>query len=166
MSPKKFSKISYPQLEISLYLSHFSKEVHQLKDWQKYKKFRIIWNLCTNIPGLSHKNSELEVSLCLSNFSKEVGKLTDWKTYMKFEYIWNYCRNIRGMSPKDFRKIYHPEPDILTSWVSGNKCTAAQTQLPLELTPSQGVNWKPNHNPPVSVTASTKTSRPSRVCVV
>ena len=43
MSKKNFRKISHPELEISLYLSNFSKEVSQLTDWQTYKKFRIIW---------------------------------------------------------------------------------------------------------------------------
>ena len=32
-SPKKFRKISHPELEISPYLSNFSKEVRQLTDW-------------------------------------------------------------------------------------------------------------------------------------
>ena len=55
MSPKNFRKISHPQLEIYLYLSKLSKEVSQLTDWQTYKKFRIIWKWCTNIPGMSQK---------------------------------------------------------------------------------------------------------------
>ena len=38
-----FRMISHPELEISLYLSNFSKKVSQLTDWQAYKKFRIIW---------------------------------------------------------------------------------------------------------------------------
>ena len=69
MSSKNFRKISHPELDISQYLCNFSKEVSQLKDWQTYKKFRIIWNKCTNIPGKSPKkfrkihHQELEISL-------------------------------------------------------------------------------------------------------
>ena len=37
ISPEKIRKISHPELEISLYLSNFSKEVSQLTDWQTYK---------------------------------------------------------------------------------------------------------------------------------
>ena len=44
MPPKNFRKISHTELEISLYLSNFSKRVSQLTDWQTYKKFRIISN--------------------------------------------------------------------------------------------------------------------------
>ena len=44
MSLKNFRKISHPELEISLHLSNFSKEVSQLTDWQTYKKTRIIEN--------------------------------------------------------------------------------------------------------------------------
>ena len=57
-SPWNFRKISHPELEISLNLSDFSKEVCQLPDWQTYKKFRIIWNQCTNISGMSSKDSK------------------------------------------------------------------------------------------------------------
>ena len=42
MSPKNLRKISHPELEISLYLYNFSKEVSQLTDLQTYKKLRII----------------------------------------------------------------------------------------------------------------------------
>ena len=28
-----------------------------------------------------------------------------------------------GVSPKDFKKISHPDPEILTSWLSGDPCT-------------------------------------------
>ena len=95
MSPTNFRKISYQEQEISLYLYNFSKEVSQLTDWQTNKKFRIIWNKCTNIPGMPPKNfrkishTELEISLYLSNFSKKVSQLTDWQTYKKFRIIWN-----------------------------------------------------------------------------
>ena len=87
MSPKNFNKMSPPELEISLYLSNFSKEVSQLTDWQTYKKFRIIWNYCRFIPGLSPENfrkksyAELDISLYLSNFTKEVSQITDRQTY-------------------------------------------------------------------------------------
>ena len=43
ISPRKMRNISHPELEISLYLSNFSKKVSQLTDWQTYKKFKIIW---------------------------------------------------------------------------------------------------------------------------
>ena len=56
MPPKNFRKISHPEVEISLYLSIFSKKVRQLTDWQTYKKFRIIWNLSRNILVMSPKN--------------------------------------------------------------------------------------------------------------
>ena len=68
--------------------------VLQITDWQTYKKFRIIWNKCTNILGMPPKNfrkisdPELEISLYLSNFSKEVSQITDWKTNNKFRIIW------------------------------------------------------------------------------
>ena len=92
---KNFRKISHTELEISLYLSNFSKIVSQLTDWQTYKKFIIIWKKCTNILGMPPKNfrkishTELEISLYLSNFSKKVSQLTDWQTYKKFRIIWN-----------------------------------------------------------------------------
>ena len=38
MSPENFRKISLPELEISLYLYNFSKEISQLTDWHIYKK--------------------------------------------------------------------------------------------------------------------------------
>ena len=116
MSPKNFRKTSDPELEISLYFSYFSKEVSQPTDSHTYKKFRIIWNYCTKISGMSPKNfrkishQELEISLYLSNFSKEVSQLTDWQTYKKFENIRNKCRNIPAISPKDFRKIILQNP--------------------------------------------------------
>ena len=53
MPPKKFRNISHTELDLSLYLSNFSKKVSQLTDWKTYKKFIIIWNLCTNILGMS-----------------------------------------------------------------------------------------------------------------
>ena len=78
MPPKNFRKISHTELEISLYLSNFSKKVSQLTDWQTYKKFKIIWIKGKNIPGMSPKNfrkiscPELEISQYLYNFSKKV----------------------------------------------------------------------------------------------
>ena len=83
MSPEAFRKISLPELEVSLNLSNFRKKVSQLTDWKTYKKFIIIWNLCTHILGMSPKplrkmsHPELKISLHLSNFSKEAGQLTD-----------------------------------------------------------------------------------------
>ena len=56
MSPKHFRKISHPEVEISLYLSIFSKKVSQLTDWQTYKKFRIIRYWSRNILGMSPKD--------------------------------------------------------------------------------------------------------------
>ena len=94
MPPKNFRKISHTELEISLYLSIFSKKVSQLTYWQTYRKFIIIWNKCTNIPGIPPKyfrkisHPKLEISLHLSNFSKKVSQRTDWKTYKKFGNIW------------------------------------------------------------------------------
>ena len=58
MPPKNFRKISYPELEISLYLWNFSKKVNQLTDWQTYKIFSINWNWPANIPEMSPKISE------------------------------------------------------------------------------------------------------------
>ena len=118
MSPKNFRKISHPELEISLHLSNFSKEVSQLTDWQTHKKFGIIWHKCINIPGMYPKNfrkiphPELEISQYLCNFSKKVSQITDWQTYKKFRIIWNKCTNILGMPPKNFRKISDPELEI------------------------------------------------------
>ena len=83
MSPENFRNTSLPEEEILLYLCNFSKEVSKLTDGQTYKKFRIIWKKCTNIPGMPPKNfrkishTEQEISLYLSNFPKEVGQLTD-----------------------------------------------------------------------------------------
>ena len=63
-------------------------------DWQTYKKFVIICNYCTNIPGMSPKDfrkishPELDISLYLPNLDKEVSQPTDWKTYKKFKIIW------------------------------------------------------------------------------
>ena len=95
LSPKIFRKVSHTELEISLYLSDFSKDVSQITDWHNYKKFRTIFNQCRNILETSSKDfrkifhPELETSLQLSNFSKEVSQPTDWQTYMKFRIIWN-----------------------------------------------------------------------------
>ena len=83
MSPNYFRKIYNLDLEKSLFLSDFCKEVSQLTDYQTYMKVRIIWNKCTNIPGMPPKNfrkishTELEISLYLSNFSKKVSQQTD-----------------------------------------------------------------------------------------
>ena len=118
MSPETFRKISLPELEVSLYLFNFSKEVSQLTDWQTYKKFRIIWKWCNNIPVMSPKifikipHLGPEMCLYLSNFSKDVSQLTDWQTHKKFRIIWKWCNNILGMSPKIFRKISHSGPEI------------------------------------------------------
>ena len=106
MSPENFRKIFLPELEISLYLYIFSKEVSQLTDWQTYMNVGIIQNKCTNIPGMPPKkfrkisHPELELSLYLSNFSKKVSQLADWQTYKKFRIIWYLCANIPKMSPK------------------------------------------------------------------
>ena len=106
MSPKKFRKISYPELEISQYLCNFSKKVSQITHWQTYKKFRIIWNKWSNIPGMSPNNfrkmshPEQEIFLHLSSFNKEVSQLTDWQTYKNFFKNWKKCTNISRMSPK------------------------------------------------------------------
>ena len=55
MSQENFRNISLPELEISLYLYNFSKEVSQLTDWHTYKIFRGFWNQCKKIPGMSPK---------------------------------------------------------------------------------------------------------------
>ena len=118
MSQKNFRKISHPELEISLYLFNFSKGVSQLRDWQSYKKFKIIWNQCANIPGMFPENfrkislPEVEILLYLCNFSKEVSQLTDWQTYKKFRTILNWPANTPEISPKNFRKISHLELEI------------------------------------------------------
>ena len=44
ISPKTFKKIFHLELEISLYLSNFNKEVSQKMDWKTCKKFWFIWN--------------------------------------------------------------------------------------------------------------------------
>ena len=111
MSPENFRKICLPEVEISLYLYNFSKEVSQLTYWQAYKKFRIIWNKCTNIPGMPPKNfreishTEQELSLYLSNFSKEVSQLTGWQTYKRFWIILIQCTNNTG-NPQKISEIY------------------------------------------------------------
>ena len=49
------------------------------------------------------------------------------------------------MSPKDFRKIYHPEPKILNSLVNCGHThahTDARTSVNLELTPPEGGSAK------------------------
>ena len=76
MPPKNFRKISHTELDISPYLSNFSKKVSQLTDWQTYKKFRIIWNQCKNILGMSSKvfckisNLEAKILNSLVNWSQ------------------------------------------------------------------------------------------------
>ena len=48
------------------------------------------------------------------------------------------------MSQKDFRKISNPQPELITSWVSGDRWIHAQmdahTQPHLELTHLRGSN--------------------------
>ena len=118
MSSKDSRMIFHQELVITLYFSNISKEVSQLTDWKTYKKFRFIWNQCTNIIGMSPKNftkishTELEISLYLSNFSKEVNKLSNWQTCKKFRNILKECTNLQVMSPKDFRKISNSDLDI------------------------------------------------------
>ena len=78
MSSKSLGKIYHPELEISLYLTYFSKEVSQLTDWQTYKKLTTIWtNILGNVSKKFQKiyHEELEISLYLSNFRKEVSQL-------------------------------------------------------------------------------------------
>ena len=122
MSPKKFRKIFYSELEIFQYLCNFSKKVSQIAEWQTYKKIRIVWNKCTNIQVMSPKNFrkisylELKISLYYHNFSKEVSQLTNRQTYKRFWTIWKKSRYILGMPPKKFRMIYHPELDIYRYW--------------------------------------------------
>ena len=83
MSPKNFRKVSHPELEISLYLSNFSKRVSKLIDWKTYKKFKIIWINWKNIRGKPPKifrkisYPELEIYLYQPDFSKGVSQLTD-----------------------------------------------------------------------------------------
>ena len=92
------------ELEKSLYLSNFSKEVCHLTDWQTYKKFRIISKWCNNIPGMCPKmfrkisHSGPEIWLYLSNFSKEVSQLTDWQTCKQFgspRILINVSKNVQ-----------------------------------------------------------------------
>ena len=111
MYPRKFRKIYLPELEISLYLYNFSKEVSQLTDWQTYIKFIIIWKKCINIPGMcpwkfrKASHPELKISINLLDFIKELCQLPDWQTYKKIKTILNQCTNISGMSPNNFRNI-------------------------------------------------------------
>ena len=72
--------MSHLELEIFQYWSNFTAEVSNKTEKQTYKKFKIIWKLCNNIPGMSPKifrkisHLKLEKSLYLSNFGKEVNK--------------------------------------------------------------------------------------------
>ena len=56
MSPINVRNISHPELDISLHLSYFSKEVSPLTDWQTYMNFTSIWIYCTNTQGMSPKS--------------------------------------------------------------------------------------------------------------
>ena len=77
MPPKNFRKISHPELEISLYLSSFSKKVSQLTDWH-IQKIHNNLKIVQKYPGNISKNfrnkfyPQLQISLCWHNFSKEV----------------------------------------------------------------------------------------------
>ena len=67
-------------MEISLYISNFSKEVSQLTDPQENQKyFDLVYKDPRNVPPTIRKisQSELDISLYLSNFTKEVSQLTD-----------------------------------------------------------------------------------------
>ena len=70
---KKFRNINNSELEISLYISNFVRDVTQLTDCQTYQKFRINRNRHANIPEMSPNNfrkishPEVEISLYLSN---------------------------------------------------------------------------------------------------
>ena len=127
MPPKNFRKISHPEQEISLYKPNFSKEVSQLTDWQTYKKIRIIWNKCINIPGMPPRKFRrishplLEIYLYWPNFSKEISQLTDWKTYKKFGITQKKSRNILGMSPNNSRMISRPKLEISLYWPNFRK---------------------------------------------
>ena len=118
MSPKIFRNISHSGPEICLYLSNFSKEVSQLIDWQTYKKFRVIWKWCNNIPGMSLINfrdishRKLEISLYLFNFSKKVSQLTDWQTYKKLKKKFDLVFKHSRQTSKKFRKLTHPDLKI------------------------------------------------------
>ena len=118
MSPKKFRKISHPELEISLHLSCFSKEISQLKDWQTYKKIQNYLekvyqhprNVSNQIKNRSYP--ELEISQYSCDISKKVSQITDSQTYKKIRIIWNKCTKIPLVSPKRYRKLSYPELEI------------------------------------------------------
>ena len=138
----------HPELEISLNLSDFSKEVCQLPDWQTYTKFVIIWNQCTNISGISPKNFRKishpgqEISLCRPHFSKEVSQLkTDRQTKIcnYLEKVYNYLRNVSKKFQKDIssRTRYNPlfifDKDV-------SKQTDWQTYMKFRIICSYGTN--------------------------
>ena len=97
MSQKNLRYISHTEQEIFLYLSNFSKKISQLTHWQTHKKFRIIWNLCTNIQGMSPKDFR-KIScpaLLLARTLREA---------------------VQGVTLNDkswhVRKVYHPDLEI------------------------------------------------------
>ena len=106
-------KIFHLELEISLNLLDFSKEVCQLPDWQTYKKSELFGtSLPTSQECLPKIPERYLIQTQRYPFGKEVSKQTDWQTYMKFRIIWNKCKNIPWIPPKNFRKISHTEPEI------------------------------------------------------
>ena len=144
--------MTHPELEISLYLSNFSKEVHQLTDWQTYKKFRIIWKWCNNIPGMSPKffrkisHSGPEICLYLSNFSKEVSQLTGRQAATNFEGFRNSLQTFQICHQKISERYliqnqgYKQMKLVETNERQMNECQTndGQTQPLLELTPQEG----------------------------
>ena len=131
-------KIQKDELEISLNLLDFIKEVCQLPDWQTYKKFRVILSLIftwlrltwsiqnylepvyqclRNVFKKFQKDmASRSVGILLFNFGKEVSKQPDWHTYKKFRITWMepVYQHLRNVSKKS-RKISHPELEISLS---------------------------------------------------
>ena len=108
--------------------------MRQWTNWQTCKKSWIIWNWRTDIQGVSPENlrklahPELEISaVIIISVSKWVNEHTDRHTRI-LRLFWTMQKYSRKVSQK-FRKISHPEPEILTSWVSGDIRTDVRTDI-------------------------------------
>ena len=113
MSPNRFKKISHPDLEISLYLSNFGKEVSQLTDWQTYKKFPDLFGTSVQTSQESlQKNSErfiIQNQRYLYISSKPTNRLTDIQEIQHYlglasQHIINVSKNCRKISLSELEK--------------------------------------------------------------
>ena len=130
MSPEKFRKLAYSELEIS---TNNIISVMKLGNEQTDRQTRnmILFEVLYKNPRSVHRKFEKDSSSGTGyhNFSNEVRQWTDQQTYKKSEIILKQCTKIPEMSLENLKKIAHLELDIKISvrkW--GNEQTNRHTR--------------------------------------